>query len=122
MASRCRGIVQLTGGTDIEALAIGEVCSRITGQAERCIGTEQTMLRARQAGLRRIEVVRYVVVVGVETKNALAIGQDSIQHQIQIGITGQAQFAIGGACLAGKTCDAGVVISERIVVAGLAIA
>ena len=121
-ASLVGSVEKLRSRTNTEAGPIGEVGSCITGQAERGIGAEQAVLRARQAGLRLVEVVPYGVVVGVETKNALAVRQDSIQHQIQVSITSQAQFAIRGASLAGKTCDAGVVISERIVVARLAVA
>ena len=121
-ASLVGSVEKLRSRTNTEAGPIGEVGSCITGQAERGIGAEQAVLRARQARLRLVEVVPYGVVVGVETKNALAVRQDSIQHQIQVSITSQAQFAIRGASLAGKTCDAGVVISERIVVARLAVA
>ena len=115
-------VEKLRSRTNTEAGPIGEVGSCITGQAERGIGAEQAVLRARQARLRLVEVVSDGVVVGVETKNALTIRQDSIQYQIQVSIAGQAQFAIGCASLARKTCDAGIVISERIVVARLAVA
>ena len=121
-ASLVGSVEKLRSRTNTEAGPIGEVGSCITGQAERGIGAEQAVLRARQARLRLVEVVSDGVVVGVETKNALTIRQDSIQYQIQVSIAGQAQFAIGCASLAGKTCDAGIVISERIVVARLAVA
>ena len=121
-ASLVGSVEKLRSRTNTEAGPIGEVGSCITGQAERGIGAEQAVLRARQARLRLVEVVSDGVVVGVETKNALTIRQDSIQYQIQVSIAGQAQFAIGCASLARKTCDAGIVISERIVVARLAVA
>ena len=121
-ASLVGSVEKLRSRTNTEAGPVGEVGSCITGQAERGIGAEQAVRRARQAGLGLVKVVPYGVVVGVETKNALAGRQDSIQHQIQIGIASQAQSAIGGTSLTRKACDTGIVISERIVVARLTIA
>ena len=50
-ASLVGSVEKLRSRTNTEAGPIGEVGSCITGQAERGIGAEQAVLRARQAGL-----------------------------------------------------------------------